>query len=162
MRKELTQHRQLSFRGGWKKKVGCSDFDGSCTYSRQQHIYLLYQLKMHQNFTSPSPLLVSPAMFHNSLSGVLLSVNSPHTCITFQQGGGILAIYFSNIIHFQTLKKKKNPQTYYVFFFICDCLHVMSHEDNGQNQVNNSKKCVQPKKIVTVGQNVMNVRNRNN
>lgn len=55
-----------------------------------------------------------------------------------------------------------NTGTYYIFFFICDCFHVMTHEDNSQNQVNNSKKCVQPKKIVTVGQNVTNMRNRKN
>lgn len=44
-----------------------------------------------------------------------------------------------------------NTETYYIFFFICDCFHVMTHEDNSQNQVNNSKTRVQPKKIVTVG-----------
>lgn len=37
----------------------------------------------------------------------------------------------------------------------------MPHEDNSQNQVNNSKKCVQPKKIITVGQNVMNENGKN-
>lgn len=55
-----------------------------------------------------------------------------------------------------------NTETYYVFFFICDILHVMSHEDNSQNQVNNSKNRVQPKKIIAVRQNVMNMRNRKN
>lgn len=54
-----------------------------------------------------------------------------------------------------------NTETYRVFFFICYILHVMSHEDNSQNQVNNSKKRVQPKKIITVGKNVMN-KNRKN
>lgn len=85
-------------------------------------------------------------------------IQSLHIYVTVQHAGGaflVLSISKYTLFH-------SNTDTYYVFFFICDILHVMAHEDNSQNQVNNSKNCVQPKKIIAVRQNIRNMRNRKN